>query len=383
MLTIKSSVELLAYRQELVDTIQSENCTIFIDTNFIAWVFRLNNKAQNELVRWLLKLSHHEQLVIPAWTVHEYNYHLRKNDPKFFLPHKAVGKQLNVNLLEFDQIAHLMISDAFATELGYPNREELFLDLSKACKTIQKCVNHLAKNDEINKYEVVSFFESLVVKCALNSNIHELSDAAAREASIRYANRLSPGHNDALNTDNSTGDLIIWKEILNYCASKDKKKVVIITNDRKSDWVYTPPFVVLPNGKEISGTNAMAHSVKLPNPDLIAEFQFYTGSIDLHISTIESVIEVLSSSELNNSAQDFRHLALAIKLDARTPTDAVVQWFLKNPDKYTEALHGICRWERCPSEVDQKAFEAWTVEQMKDIESQNIQWLDVFCELFL
>lgn len=385
MQAIQSSVVLATYQQELVDVLQSPDCIVFLDTNLLAWAFRLNNVASLEFQNWLDTLARLERLIVPAWTVHEYNHHLCRNDPTFFLPHKAVGKQLNANLKELDRIVHLMLSDDSAKELGYDNREKLITAFSDASKTIQQCVVHLDKNYTQRNHDLIIFFEELIVKCALKSNVHDLADAAAREAPARYANRLSPGYNDVQKMENSSGDFIIWKEILGHCTFKGTKKAVFITNDRKPDWVYTPPSVVLPNGKEISGTNKMAQPVKLPKPDLIAEFERHTGSTHFHIFSIESVIEGLSSAELNNSdAQDFRHLALAIKLDlAPTPTEAVVQWFMENPDKYKEALHGICRWEQSPSEVDLDVFKIWAVEKMKNIDSQNVRWMDVFCELFL
>jgi len=118
---------------------------------------------------------------------------------------------------------------------------------------------------------------------------------------------------------------------------------------------------------------------------VIAEFERHTGGKELHIFSIESVIEAFSSVELNHMrAQEFRNLALAVKVDlTRTPTDAAVHWFLTHRDKYTEALHSVCRWEQSPSEVDQKAFRAWASEHMEDIEGEKVNWTMVFCELFL
>ena len=385
MRAIRSLVSLTAYQQELVDVIRSDDSVVFLDTNLLAWGFRLNDAAMREFIGWLGTLQQRERLIIPAWTVHEYNHHLFRNDPAFFFPYKAVGKQLNANLAELERVAHLMISDASATEFGYTNRDDLFSALSEASKTIQKLLANLAKNDVQRREDFVNYLETLIARCALKSNIQELAHIAASETSARYANRLSPGYNDVQKKENSGGDFIIWKEILGYCCSKNIMKAVLITNDRKPDWVYTPPSVVLPNGVTVSGNNKMARLVKLPKPELIAEFECFTGSTDFHIFTIESVIEVFSSAVLNIvNAQDFRHLALAIRLDlARTPTEAVIQWFLKNPDRYAEALHSVCRWEQSPAEVDQKAFEEWTVEKMKNVDPQNVSWIEVFCELFL
>ena len=103
--------------------------------------------------------------------------------------------------------------------------------------------------------------------------MHELAATAARETPARYAHRLSPGGNDAQKSENSGGDFIIWKELLSHCESRGAKEAVLITNDRKPDWVYAPLTVVLPNGSVISGTNESARHVRLANPDLLAEFE--------------------------------------------------------------------------------------------------------------
>lgn len=385
MQAIQSSVKLATYQQELVDALQNRDCVVFLDTNLLAWSFRLNDTASLEFQQWLDTLALLGRLVIPAWAVHEYNHHLLRDDSKFFFPHKAISKQLSVNLEEFDRVVHLMISDYSAEEFGYHDRNKFIAAFSDASETIKKCVDQLDKNNTQRKQELIIYFQELIAQCALKSNVHELADAAAHEAPARYANRLAPGYNDSQKPENSSGDLIIWKEILGYCKSKDIKKAVLITNDCKSDWVYTPTNVVLPNGNKISGTNKKARLVKLPKPDLISEFERHTGSTHFHVFSIESVIEGLSSEELNNSdAQEFRHLACAIKLDlAQTPTEEVVQWFLENADKHKEALRGVCLWEHSPSEVDLDAFKNWTVEEMKNIDAQKVRWMDVFCELFL
>jgi hypothetical protein len=204
---------------------------------------------------------------------------------------------------------------------------------------------------------------------------------------VRYVNRISPGYKDADKQENPNGDLIIWREILAACVSGSFKSAVLITNDVKSDWVYTPLTVTLPNKKIIAGSSEAARTVKLPKPDLIAEFEHHTGGSQLHILSIEAVIETLSSAQLYaHAAQDFRHLALAVRIDlARNPTGAVLQWFLNNPDIYSTAIRGVCYWSYSPSEVDMEEFRAWTIKKMKlsPAESEKVNWSVVFCELFL
>jgi hypothetical protein len=254
-----------------------------------------------------------------------------------------------------------------------------------AAKTIEQCVARFAKDDVRRKRDHLAFLESLISRCGLRSDVHSLSIIAAAEAPIRYANRLSPGFEDADKTENSAGDVIIWMELLQFCKANRVTKAILLTNDTKRDWVYTPRDVVLPSGGSVSRTNPEARGVKLPNPDLVAEFRAATGSTDVHVLSIESVIEVLSSVELNtDNAKEFRHMAMAVQVDlARTPNEAVMQWFLRNPEIYKEAIQSVCRWERCPSEVDQEAFRHWTAARMREVDPEKVDWGEIFCQLFI
>jgi hypothetical protein len=385
MQVAQSTVSLNNYKGSIVAALQDAEYLVVVDTNVLAWSFRLNDAAHGELMRWLGRLAEEERLAVPAWAVHEYNHHLLQDDDAFFLPHRSVGKQLLSNLSEIDRVAHLMFSEKSASELGYANKEALLAELRSAAAVINKCVTYLARHGADQRHSRILSLEGLLAKAALKSPVQELASAALSESAGRYSNRLSPGYRDGHKTENSCGDLIIWKELLDTCAARGIKKAVLVSNDQKPDWVYTPRSVILPNDKVISGTSEKARFVRLPKPDLLDEFERRTGGEHLHFYSTEAVFEVLSSAELNaRDAQDFRHLAMALRIDlGRTPTEAIVQWFLKNPDAIGEAISGVCYWADSPSEVDMKGFESWAAKRIDNVDPQTIDWVMVFCELFL
>lgn len=60
------------------------------------------------------------------------------------------------------------------------------------------------------------------------------------EGKGRFENNIPPGYKDSKkkdgeNDNNMYGDLIIWKQILNY-ARENKKDIIFITQDQKIDW---------------------------------------------------------------------------------------------------------------------------------------------------
>lgn len=143
--------------------------------------------------------------------------------------------------------------------------------------------------------------------------------------------------------------------------------------------------VVLDSGKEIRWSSEASQDLRLPNPELLAEFQRYTGGEGIIFATIEQVIEKLGSTAHNAiEAAEFSELAQATRSN-RTPTDSVVDWIHNSEDVYREGLRGAAYWQFSPGEVDQEKFEAWCREKMKDtnIPFDKVNWSDVFVALYL
>lgn len=68
----------------------------------------------------------------------------------------------------------------------------------------------------------------------------EEKKAIEQEGKARYAAKIPPGYKDSEkkkddDLNNTYGDLIVWKQILNYAKSA-KTDIVLVTNDQKEDW---------------------------------------------------------------------------------------------------------------------------------------------------
>ena len=95
----------------------------------------------------------------------------------------------------------------------------------------------------------------------------------AEEGRVRYANHIPPGYKDSGTKSGirQYGDLIIWNEIIRK-AREDKKDIIFISNDEKSDWRITDEskndsLAEKPNSDEIGN----------PCRELLAEFEEETG----------------------------------------------------------------------------------------------------------
>lgn len=375
------AVSLQTEQNRLSAALLHSDCPVFLDTNILIWSFGLNEQASAAWQKWLERL--HTRLVIPAWVVHEYNQHSDK--PGVFSPYKALPKKIKIILDDVRDCTARALDGAAASDLGYSSKADLESKLAEASEFIVGIAKAVSKNDNGHRTDLLKFYEELLHRRSSSADIHELSLRADLEFDARATLRLSPGGEDADKPQNRCGDLIIWKEILQYCAEVGQGDALFVSNDVKRDWCYKPIKVVLDNGKEIPWSREAAQDLHLPNPELIAEFQRYTGGEGIIFATIEQIIEKLGSTAHNAiEAVEFSELAQATR-SHRTPTDSVVDWLYSSEDVYKEAARGVAYWQFSPDEVDLEQFEAWCREKMKDknIQFDKVDWQDVFVALYL
>lgn len=375
------TVSLQAEQRRLSDLLFSDLCPIFLDTNILIWSFGLNERASLAWQKWLRWLG--KRLVIPAWVVHEYNQHT--DQPQVANPYKALSRKLQVVLDEVSDCASRALDDTAASGLGCSNKIELEHKLSEASAFALRVAKAVSQSDRGHRTDLLKFYESLLDERTHPADIHELSLQADREFNARATLRLSPGGEDSDKPENRCGDLIIWKEVLQHCAEAGLSQALFLSNDVKRDWCYAPVKLVLDGGKEIPWSRETAQDLRLPNPELLAEFQRRTGGDGIVFATIEQVIEILASTAHNTiDAIQFTELAQALR-SSRTPTDQAVDWIHRSEDVYKTGLFGAASWDVSPSEVDMDAFEAWCREQMKvtNIPLDKVNWLHVFTALYI
>ncbi len=368
-------------RRRLLDAVLFSDCPIFLDTNVLIWGAGLNEEASIVWQKWLHMLE--ERLVIPAWVVHEFNQLSDKSE--IISPYKSLTRKLQVVLEELKNSTARALNGAAAVGLACSSKIDLERKLANASSFIMNVAKSVSRNDSGHRVKLLMFYEDLLTKRALSSDIHELFRQADAEFDRRSALRLSPGAQDASKPQNSCGDLIIWKEVLQHCAQAGTSEALFISNDVKEDWCYKPARVVLENGKEVSWSKEASQNLRLPNPDLLAEFHRHTGGEEIVFATIQQVVETLSSTDHNlMDAASFSYLAQAAQ-SSRTPTDQVVDWIQSSEKLYEEGLKGVAYWERSPGEVDMDEFQAWCRDRLResDILFDKVDWDNVFVALYL
>jgi hypothetical protein len=202
---------------------------------------------------------------------------------RLFLPYQAAYEYHNnrLDVIEGMEKSHddlfRMFSENFDNKLKsqinqYKKHPSISVD--KIEKLHTDFLNNLKKELETQKTKHPNFKTTDNVSDELNGLFEDSSVGEPfsktdlkkiyEEGEVRYAEKIPPGYEDLSDKQKKSkqhiyGDLIIWKELLNFAKTK-KLPLIFITDDRKEDWW------VKQNGKTIR-----------PREELIKEFHDITG----------------------------------------------------------------------------------------------------------
>ena len=281
----KAELDLCEYRKDIRNLLSSEDCHLFIDTNIISQLYKLNDKAREDFFDWVSSVS--SRFHIPAWVVHEYQKRYVSQKTKEYLSeleNDDVVKRLN----SLSLFAKGFVSDSLLVGSIYQDKkDELFQDLENVAKTFEKIHKAITKRLTEHQLNVHSDMLKNLGKYSLNTDIYSILNSIALDGITRYNHLVPPGFEDSGKDSNCYGDLIIWREILHYCKENKVSKAIWITKDLKPDMVYTPQRQIV-NKTPSKNKKAIAHE------GLVFEFLGKTGSEDFYIIDFLTLAECLA-----------------------------------------------------------------------------------------
>jgi predicted nucleic acid-binding protein len=285
---------------------------IFLDTNILAYLFKLHTSARHEFFDWLDRIVCENRLAIPAWAASEYLSRVTSKGLAEFTPKSKEPSQILKALDAMHDTAALFVDVPLLQKVGITSDRVTFLnDFRAAIESLRKNTRIFTEQFDPGHIheEIVSHLGTSII----NSDLVELSNRAAKSGNARYEHRLPPGYLDGEKDKNRFGDLIIWYEILDKSASSATvfANVLFITNDEKSDWVYAPKMrsqIVAGLRKPVGNSNP---EIKIADPRLISEFTRAVGHSQLTICSLATLVESLSKV----NASQFMQLAAAIQIN--------------------------------------------------------------------
>jgi len=329
------------YEHNLNEQIIAKECVIYLDTNVMFWLYRLNFNAREEFKAWINKLKYENRIFVPSWAANEYNKHVTKNQDETFFPFKKVGGRVSKDLEQLGAFSKLIVDDNFVKGTCFSDRNDFINTISESIDNLQKAIGTLKKvgskdKEKVHK-DIVEVLEDRIIDNNLYQSLYDVSD----HAKMRYHHELPPGYEDSDKESNSYGDLILWNEIITHCKKYEFQKAIIITNDVKRDWVYKPQNLKLLNGALVSNDGKKARDYYLPAPQLVNEFRSYCGSNSLSIVDISMLIEMLykiDNVKYKQLAESVQIITSIEELESKADSNNSHEEELTQPESIAETI---------------------------------------------
>ena len=285
----KQELDINQYLQVIDNLLKDEECHLFIDTNIISQLYKLNDAARTDFFTWVETVAN--RFHIPNWTVHEYQKRYCSQKTEDYLT-ELNNKETVKKLENFSIFAKGYVSDSLLVGSEYQGHKDLlFAELDDIATKFRKINSAIKKNLSEHQRKVHSGILQNLQPYTLDTDIYSILEDIEVNGDIRYSHLVPPGFGDIKKDENKFGDLVIWNEILDYSRRKEIKKVIWITRDGKTDMVYTPQ-------KQVSGGRPVPDKDKIATAreSLVYEFSLNTSSDEFYLINFLALVKSISST---------------------------------------------------------------------------------------
>ena len=244
-----------------------DSCLVVLDTNVLLVPYTINPKGLDEVAKAYRKLVGEKRLVIPAQVAREF----AKNRPNKLgeLYQQLSNKRSKIQPFQRGQYPLLESLPQYTKVVEL----EKVLDehLEKYKDAISKVLDHVREwnwNDPVSLLYGELFVSDVVFEPAITKDKFDI-DFARRQ---QY--KIPPGYKDGAKDDLGVGDVLIWHSILEL-GSRDKKDVIFVSADGKSDWFH------------------QSDGPLYPRFELVDEFRRLSGGASFHILKLSDFLDLL------------------------------------------------------------------------------------------
>lgn len=251
-----------------------ETATIVFDTNVFLNLYRYSKSTREALLN--IMTSFKDRLWMPYQVAKEF----MKNRPEVIL---GTANKYDGMINNVDKIVQY-----FATNLRINSND-------KSCEELKKYINNWIDekktsnlvvtncNDDSILTQILDLFDGKVGKDYDETELEEIK----KDGKDRYDKKIPPGYKDSKKAtesddNNAYGDLIYWKQILDYAKEKHVD-IILVTSDQKEDW-----WTII-NGQTIGSRS-----------ELKKEFYDITAQ-NFHMYRMEQFIQIASKGEEKQS----------------------------------------------------------------------------------
>lgn len=331
----KQELDISAYFRKVESLLYDESCHLFIDTNIISQLYKLNENARNDFYGWVDSCN--DRFHIPCWSVLEYSKRVTTQKTRDYMSELSKATTISKELTNINRFVRGYVGDSLLIGSEYAGKkEQLFNDLDDVAKRFKQIATAINKNLTEHQQDVHKEVLDKLNQFTLKSDIYDIMHNLSAECELRFNSDVPPGYKDSNKSSNSFGDMIIWKEIIKYCEAIEPngQKAIFISRDNKSDMVYSPikQFIDGDTNSNVSKEDRIA----IADESLVYEFKLKTKFEDFYLIDFYTLVKILSS--------DYRELALSFQI----ATDQIAT------DEQDESLEDFIKeLERIDNEVDE------------------------------
>lgn len=280
-----------------------EDGIIVVDTNILLNLYRYSKDTSDDVIRVLKSLK--ERLWLPYQVCYEFHENRLDRYYESWNAADSIKKKLS------DQI------EKFTKDVENQFSRNPFVKIDELNKVVKKNVDRIfAKIDEwktsVNDFvtddkildEITSLYDGKVGPDFDEERLKSIY----KEGESRYKVKCPPGYKDDTSDKQAAGprhvygDLVLWKQLMEY-AKGQNKDVVFISDDQKDDWwvewkgkkIYPQPCLVREFQKETNGKRIIFYNQK--------QFLNFARNV-LDNKTKESTIKEIEEIELAQLSRD-------------------------------------------------------------------------------
>lgn len=255
----KLFAEYYALPEDRINEIWANSLIVF-DTNVLLNLYRYNDDARKEFIKVIE--FYKERLWIPYQVGLEFHRCrediLRKNAAAY----QELGEEISKGLLK--------VIDTLNSQRDYARHP--YINMKDIRSKVERCTTSIAKSLKKQEENHPDNFEQDEILDAITQLFdgrvgHDFSEEELatiyQEGEHRFANKVPPGYCDEKNKKDKPkrhlyGDLIVWKQTISHSAEQ-KKDIIFITDDHKTDWwdkvegKYTPRKELIKEFAESTG----------------------------------------------------------------------------------------------------------------------------------
>lgn len=293
------------YQDDVKHLLEQEECHVFIDTNILAQLFRLNRGARSDFFDWVEDCG--TRFHVPNWVVMEYNKYCYGQRLNEYLGDLQIAETTNKFLGQLQKFFCGYVDDGELENTSYEGSVDAFrADMDDVINRYSKLLKAVKSKKSERIALVQKEIEDHLKDVVLDTNIYQIVKNLYYSHQLRLEREIPPGFKDYRNKEsNQLGDLIIWNEILNYCHDQHITKAIYITRDSKTDMSYAPACQRI-DGHSINSNDC----VRIAHESMVYEFQIATGgSEDFYVVSFEMLVKILSDK--------YRCLAFSFQMVSR------------------------------------------------------------------